>query len=212
VRGDTLYAIAWRYGLNYQNIAAWNHLRSPDLIYVGQRLRLKPSPPALRSASDYRKDSAATKPTQSKAKQTAKYSDSEQTSDLGRTKDQAWSWPTEGRIVRSYQPDIPGGKGIDISGKLGQPVRAAASGEVVYSGSGLPGYGRLIILRHSDSLLSAYGYLGRIFVKEGDKVEMGQSIAELGVSGNNLPALHFEIRQNGKPVNPLRFLTRFARS
>jgi lipoprotein NlpD len=206
VRGDTLYAIAWRYGLNYQNIADWNHLRSPDLIYVGQRLRLKPSPMALRSAADYREGSAATKPTQSKAKQTAKYSDSEQASDLGRTKDRPWSWPTEGRIVRSYQPNIPGGKGIDIGGKLGQPVRAASPGEVVYSGSGLPGYGRLIILRHSDSLLSAYGYLGRIFVKEGDKVEMGQSIAELGASGDNLPVLHFEIRQNGKPVNPLRFL------
>jgi lipoprotein NlpD len=118
----------------------------------------------------------------------------------------AWSWPMEGKVIRAYQPDMPGGKGIEIVGTLGQAVRAASLGEVVYSGSGLPGYGRLIIVKHSDNLLSAYGYLGRIFVKEGDKVEKGQSIAELGSSGENRPVLHFEIRQDGKPVNPLQFL------
>ena len=101
---------------------------------------------------------------------------------------------------------MPGRKGIQISGELGQSVRAASKGEVVYSGSGLPGYGRLIIVKHSTAFLSAYGYLGRIYVKEGDMVEIGQAIAELGSSNENRPVLHFEIRQDGKPVNPLRFL------
>jgi lipoprotein NlpD len=120
--------------------------------------------------------------------------------------DAIWRWPTSGSVVRDYEPDVPGGKGIQISGELGQLVRAASPGQVVYSGSGLPGYGRLIILKHSDDLLSAYGYLGKIFVEEGDNVQSGQSIAELGTSNENRPILHFEIRRDGKPVNPLDFL------
>jgi lipoprotein NlpD len=120
--------------------------------------------------------------------------------------DVVWRWPTSGSVIRDYEPDVPGGKGIQIRGELGQLVRAASPGQVVYSGSGLPGYGRLIILKHSDDLLSAYGYLGKIFVEEGDKVQLGQSIAEIGTSNENRPILHFEIRRDGKPVNPLDFL------
>jgi lipoprotein NlpD len=101
---------------------------------------------------------------------------------------------------------MPGGKGIEIGGRLGQPVKAASPGKVVYSGSGLPGYGRLVIVQHSGSLLSAYGYLGKILVEEGDRVQRGQAIAELGSNNENRPVLHFEIRQNGKPINPMRYI------
>jgi len=206
-RGDTLYVIAWRYGLSHKELAAWNNLASPDRIYAGQRLRLKP-PGAVSTASGSPPITAMPpKPAQLKPDQTAKLDDTVQSNTSTRVVGQrTWAWPTDGKVVSGYQPDIPGHKGIQIGGKLGQPVRAASPGEVVYSGSGLPGYGRLIIVKHSDSLLSAYGYLGKIFVKEGDKVETGQSIAELGSSSENAPILHFEIRQNGKPINPFRFL------
>lgn len=217
-RGDTLIAIAWRYGLNYRDIAKWNRLKSPDLIYAGQRLRLTPPEQNSHPVITDRAQSFQAKPQRrSTVKTTAKKtspqiaktsliqtpgsSTREQVVNNGR-----WRWPTQGRVVHTYEPDVPGHKGIQISGQLGQPVRAASSGQVVYSGSGLPGYGRLIIVKHSDNLLSAYGYLGKILVKEGDSVQMGQSIAELGTSNENRPILHFEIRQNGKPVDPLRFL------
>ena len=118
---------------------------------------------------------------------------------------QNWQWPIQGRVMLGYNPALPGRKGIMIAGKPRQAVRAAAAGRVVYAGSGLPHYGRLIILKHRDNLLSAYGHLGRILVKEGETIRSGQTIAELGV-GKTDPVLHFEIRRNGKPVNPLNFL------
>jgi lipoprotein NlpD len=234
--GDTLSNIAWRYGLDYHEIAAWNQLKSPNLIYPGQRLWLRPAPigsdnVAFRSSSMSSAESTVFKsnpmPTlQSTVKPQAVPARSISSSNpplttqppsqpvnLNETPiaqrvvgDVVWRWPTLGSIVRDYEPDVPGGKGIQISGQLGQLVRAASPGQVVYSGSGLPGYGRLIILKHSDDLLSAYGYLGKIFVEEGDKVQLGQSIAELGASNENRPILHFEIRRDGKPVNPLDFL------
>ncbi|HND99088.1 MAG TPA: peptidoglycan DD-metalloendopeptidase family protein, partial [Plasticicumulans sp.] len=117
-----------------------------------------------------------------------------------------WRWPVRGELLRRYDADGPGRKGIEIGAGLGQTVSAAQGGEVVYSGSGLPGYGRLIIIKHSESMLSAYGFLGKILLNEGDKVRAGQAIGEVGTSSENRPALHFEIRQNGRPVDPLRYL------
>jgi lipoprotein NlpD len=116
----------------------------------------------------------------------------------------SWRWPIQGRLVLGYAPALPGRRGIHISGKPGQGVRAAAPGRVVYAGGGLPGYGRLMILKHGGNLLSVYGHLRKILIKEGDLVKSGQSVAELGTS--NHPMLYFEIRRNGKPVNPLDFL------
>jgi len=121
-----------------------------------------------------------------------------------------WLWPIQGKVVLGYNPALPGRKGITISGKPHQAVRAAAAGRVVYAGSGLPHYGRLIILKHRNNLLSAYGHLGKILVKEGETIRSGQTIAVLGVGRTN-PILHFEIRRNGKPINPLNFLPRIAR-
>lgn len=118
----------------------------------------------------------------------------------------SWRWPIQGPVVLGYAPALPGRKGIHISSKPGQLVRAAAPGRVVYAGGGLLGYGRLIILKHRGNLLSAYGHLRKILVKEGNRVKSGQPVAELGTSNTNHPVLYFEIRRNGKPVNPLDFL------
>ena len=116
-----------------------------------------------------------------------------------------WSWPTDGAIVRSFNP-AAGSKGLDFAGKTGQPVMAAAPGKVVYSGSALKGYGELIIIKHDDLRLSAYGYNRKRLVSEGQMVRGGQQIAELGLGPENKPVLHFEIRERGKPVNPVTYL------
>ena len=116
-----------------------------------------------------------------------------------------WSWPSKGRVLRGYNL-AAGAKGVDIVGELGQPVSAAAAGKVVYSGSALKGYGELIIVKHDDTYLSAYGYNRVRLVKEGDEVRAGQTIAELGMGPEQKPVLHFEIREHGKPVDPLKFL------
>ena len=113
-------------------------------------------------------------------------------------------WPSEGRVIATF--DDGRNKGLDIAGKAGQPVVAAGSGKVMYAGSGIRGYGNLVIVKHSNSLLSAYAHNRKIVVKEGDNVTKGQLIAEMGDSDADLVKLHFEIRQQGKPVDPTRFL------
>ncbi|MHB1514213.1 MAG: peptidoglycan DD-metalloendopeptidase family protein [Acidiferrobacteraceae bacterium] len=117
-----------------------------------------------------------------------------------------WTWPVVGPLLRGFGQH--GNKGIDIGGSLGAAVRAAAAGEVVYAGSGLPGYGKLIILKHNKTFLSAYAHNSRILVKEGEMVRRGQEIAEMGSSGTDRIMLHFEIRLRGNPVDPLHYLPR----
>jgi len=117
-----------------------------------------------------------------------------------------WQWPAEGAVISGYQADSGAGAGLDIAGKAGDPVRAAADGVVVYSGNGLIGYGELIIIKHSDNYLSAYGHNRKRLVKEGERVRAGQEIAEMGSSGAPREELHFEIRQAGKPVDPTQYL------
>lgn len=117
-----------------------------------------------------------------------------------------WLWPTKGKIRTTFLASNPARKGISISGQSGQPIKAAEDGVVVYSGNGLLGYGELIIIKHNDAYLSAYGHNKKLNVKEGQQVSRGQIIAELGSSGTNVNNLHFEIRKNGKPVNPLNYV------
>ena len=119
-----------------------------------------------------------------------------------------WRWPAEGRLLQGFQADQPGRQGVDIGGHMGQPVYAAASGVVVYSGSGLTGYGELVIIKHNDEFLSAYGHNSVRLVKEGQHVVAGQQIAEMGNTGAPRVELHFEIRRNGQPLDPLDFLPR----
>ena len=119
-----------------------------------------------------------------------------------------WLWPTEGRLLSRFQANDPARNGIDIGGEEGQPVRAAAAGEVVYSGSGLIGYGELIIVKHSDRMLSAYAHNHRRLVAEGQRVAAGEQLAEMGRNDRNQSMLHFEIRVNGTPQDPMKYLPR----
>jgi lipoprotein NlpD len=119
-----------------------------------------------------------------------------------------WRWPLDGRLVAGFEAGNPARKGVDIAGREGQPVLASAGGEVVYSGSGLIGYGELVIVKHDERMLSAYAHNRRRLVAEGEHVRGGQQIAELGRNESNQPVLHFEIRRDGQPVNPLNYLPR----
>jgi lipoprotein NlpD len=282
VRGDTLYAIAFRHGLDFRDVAAWNKIVPPYRIYAGQDIRLDapagttrpptpaaapgappsvaPSPttattagatsapgpapskpgmfedvpppaatmpkppsgsvpnadnpapstpvvqakpaapelPAKPAASEVPAKPSATEP--SPAPRIA--DDSVVTSTNGVT----WRWPGKGSLVGTFVAGDQTRQGIDVAGKAGDPVLAAANGEVVYSGNGLLGYGELIIVKHNANFLSAYGHNRKRLVQEGEKVKAGQQIAEMGSSASSREELHFEIRKNGKPVNPLDYL------
>ncbi len=219
-RGDTLYAIAFRFGLDHGDIANWNQLQSTELIQPGQRLKLKappvvkPSPPVRTTAASrsyeppaavVKKTPPATVPATSKPVATAKPKPkpSRPAATTGKT---AWQWPTTGTIIQTFNAADPGRTGLDIGGTAGQAVKAAAGGSVVYSGSGLIGYGELIIIKHSDRLLSAYAHNSKRLVRENDQVKAGQQIAEMGRNGSNRVMLHFEIREFGSPVNPQGYL------
>ncbi|HEX7045101.1 MAG TPA: peptidoglycan DD-metalloendopeptidase family protein [Burkholderiales bacterium] len=187
-RGDTLYAIAQDVGVSYRDLAAWNGLEPPYVIHPGQRLRVAP-PEAARG-------SAGGAP---RAVRKVRVDDMPATGAI------AWQWPTEGRVIARFAPGN-GAKGIDIAGTAGQDVRAAAAGKVVYQGSGLRGYGQLIIIKHNADYLSAYAHCGAIYVQEGSVIRAGQKIAAMGSSGTDRVKLHFEIRRRGVPVDPLDFL------
>ena len=202
--GDTLYSIAWRQGMHYVEVARWNNIHPPYTIYAGQQLRLTP-PPAGSKAYANKSKSDATK----KAVVGGKAAKTTASSPAKKKKASEpvaydWHWPTKGKVIGTYKAG--GNKGIDIAGKLGQPVFAASSGKVVYSGNGLSGYGNLIIVKHSEQFLSAYAHNRRLLVQEGGAVTRGQKIAELGSTGTKSPKLHFEIRRNGKPVDPTKYL------
>jgi lipoprotein NlpD len=210
-RGDTLYGIAFRHGLDHRDVAAWNGLGRGDLIHPGQTILL--SPPA-----GWRPASTPTAGSKAGATRTASATGSTTASTSGRRTSRAsspaapppsdWVWPTEGSVKSAFGSGSLGGKGIDISGRLGQPVRAAAAGEVVYSGSGLIGYGQLIIVKHNETFLSAYGHNSQLAVQEGDRVKAGEAIAQMGEGPGKEPVLHFEVRRDGKPVDPMNYLPR----
>jgi lipoprotein NlpD len=208
--GDTLYSISWRSGKDYKTLAKWNGLRSPYTIYKDQVLRLIPPAKKTHSAAKTAKPTnvvkakkkssskpkiSSSKPVKSSMPSTEKYKTSLK-----------WRWPTKGKIIKSFKAGDDSRKGIVVSGKAGQPIIAAESGKVVYSGSGLIGYGQLIIIKHNDNYLSAYGYNRKLLVSEGDWITKGKQIATMGTFNQSVPSLHFEIRKNGNPVNPIRVL------
>ncbi len=212
--GETLYSIALRYDLDYKKLSRINNLGSSYHIAPGQILNLdvsldkpvaKPptTPPRPRpkpvarapvKASPAPKNQSILKPVPQPVARAA--------SSL------VWNWPIKGEVLETFQSNGGLNKGIDIRGKLGEPVLAAADGEVVYSGSGLRGYGKLVIVKHNEQFLSAYAHNRVLVVTEGDKVKAGQKIAEVGFSGTNTPKLHFEIRLDGTPVDPMGYLPR----
>ena len=219
--GENLYTIAMRYRLDHRSIVRWNRIRNPDVIHPGQRLVLrgKPAAPARASAvgSSARNSAAASPAPRAKAAAPApraKASASRASAGVRRPAASAsgkagalgggWASPAKGRVVARFGK--AGSTGIAIAGRQGQPVMAAKGGSVVYIGSGLVGYGRLVIVKHSARLLTAYAHNDRILVKEGQAVRAGQKIAEMGSTGTDRVKLHFEVRLDGKPVNPTRYL------
>ncbi|MEM9171913.1 MAG: peptidoglycan DD-metalloendopeptidase family protein [Pseudomonadota bacterium] len=181
--GDSLYGIAAKLGLDHRQLAQWNGIDDPTRIYPGQVLRLTPP-----------KRAALSKPIPRRPppKRVA-----------------GWRWPTDGKMVSAFDMSSQTARsGIMIAGRQGQPVLAAAPGEVVYSGSGLKAYGKLVIIQHNEDVLSAYGYNAALLVNEGDRVVAGQQIATMGETAAQRPRLHFEIRERGDPVDPLPLLPR----
>ncbi|MDP2253175.1 MAG: peptidoglycan DD-metalloendopeptidase family protein [Thiobacillus sp.] len=234
-RGDTLYAIAFANGLDHREIAIWNRLESADRILVGQVLRLTPPPGAVEvmpldeesapsarplvdeqvlrepqavllpytdanwaQATAPRPPAVAVAPPPTPAPAAAPRPPVANAGAAG------WLWPADGSVLGRF--GAAGGKGIDIAGERNAPVIAVAPGKVVYSGSGLRGYGRLLIVKHADEYLSAYAHNESILVKEGDTVAAGQKIALMGDSDADRVKLHFEIRRYGKPLDPLNYL------
>lgn len=247
-KGDTLYSIALDHGQDYKDVAVWNSLENPNVIRVGQQLRVVPpegpapvavtkpvsssgpveirhGPAAAGANSEtYKREpkggkqpwseaalakarqgeagsrpadgapaAAAEKPVERPIEKPATASD-----------EIDWMWPAGGKVMTPYSEG--GNKGLDIAGKTGDPVFAAAAGVVSYAGSGLRGYGNLVVLRHNSNLLSVYAHNSKLLVKEKDAVSKGQKIAEIGSSDADSPRLHFEIRRQGKPSDPQKFL------
>lgn len=200
-RGQTVYRIATENGITALDLALWNDIAPPYTIYPGQRLRLYPGGqrgvvnvrPAAPRPSTAPVQPAPTAPVPVVAPAASNV---------------AWRWPAEGTVIATFLTGDPTRQGIDIAGSGGEPVRAAGDGVVVYSGSGLVGYGELVIVKHNDQWLSAYGHNRARRVNEGQLVKAGQQIAEMGRSGAARDMLHFEIRYNGKPVDPMVYLPR----
>lgn len=253
-RGDTLYSIAFRYGMDYRKVAAANNIYAPYTIYPGQVIVVRETPPTAAPLATAAAVPAGTPPVvapypaaapvvstpssspapssapapavppisapavppisapastvapasaaaPSTAAQAAAPVASEPYTGAVVTN---WRWPTEGRVTRGYSGTVH--KGIDIDGSRGDAVRAVAPGKVVYAGTGIVGFGELLIVKHNDVYLSAYGHNDRLLVSEGQAVQAGQQIAEKGSSGTDTVKLHFEIREAGKPIDPLRLL------
>ncbi len=269
-KNESLYAIAWRYEVDFRDLAEWNGIGKPYRIYPGQRLVLHPfgggpkrrpivqpdsEPERSRPSAKLKTTAVIVAPTQTEKvvapspkpgirpvesagtiieptekpvnrpvpaepvvappKPTAKTAEANveppvkvakakplQIERPVRTRN-GWAWPTAGKPSESYKDT---GTGISIPGQLGQTVHSAANGKVVYAGGGLKGYGLLVIIKHSDEYLTAYGYNDRLLVAQGEEVKAGQKIATMGLGPENKTMLHFELRRNGRPVDPMRLL------
>jgi lipoprotein NlpD len=232
--GDTLYSIAFRYGLDYRKVAVANGIGESYTIYPGQiiyldkvvpprQTRTLQSPPPVTGTPpgavpvnrEVFRTSAVTPakpavsvltppPPSASAPAIAKVKQEIDADAYAGATVAAWLWPTRGSVTRTYSESVH--KGIDIAGARGEPVVAAAAGKVVYAGTGIVGFGELLILKHNEVYLSAYGHNDRLLVAEGQTVTAGQTIAEKGSSGTDSVKLHFEIRKEGKPVDPQRLL------
>ena len=235
-KGDTLIGISLDHGVSWRDIADWNGIVNPNLIEVDQVLRVRPpagaariasAPASAPTAATPASPSAGSGPTevrplasqsQSPRSQPRVAEPAASQSSVAQVQPPAsqpvntaaasgapsLSWPSNGRIITQFAD--PGYKGIAFSGQEGDPVLAAGDGRVVYSGSGLRGYGNLVIVKHEGDFLTAYAHNRKILVNEGQAVKRGQQIAELGSTDSEIPKLHFEVRLSGKPVDPMRYL------
>ena len=230
-KGDTLYSIALDHGLDYRELAQWNGITDPGVIGIGQQLRLNP-PASTATAVPFKAapgvqgrplgDAAvAVDNVKSQPKAVrAPYSDQTYAQMAGAKPEPAaraethppegddnvaWNWPASGKVVSTFN-DSANLKGIGIAGKLGQPVLASAPGRVIFSGTGIRGFGKLIVIKHNNTFLSVYAHNHELLVKEGQSVAKGQKIAEMGSTDTDQVKLHFEIRRYGKPVDPAKLL------
>lgn len=194
-KGDTLYSIAWRYRLDPKKIAIWNEIKVPYTIYINDKLFLMPGFKKKNTTRFHAQNRQAAHPREV----TIHNHHNPQITNA------RWTWPTKGTIRKIDSPLAK--NGICITGKLNQKIHAAQNGEVVYAGSNLSGYGRLIIIKHPDDFMTAYARNNNLLVDVGEHIQSGQAIAEMGQGFDNSPMVYFEIRKNGKPVNPLSFLS-----
>ena len=219
--GETLYAVAWIYDLDFLHIARVNNLSSPYTIFPGQILNVDPRAVA---SPQTRISASSTSPAPTRTREVTRSSSRQATTLTSGSSNKPatapvkvnpvvvrqgpvnWAWPAQGNIIGRFSETGVETKGINIAGKTGDRVSAAGDGEVVYAGRGLLRYGDLIIIKHNDRFLSAYAHNSAMLVSEGDKVSRGQKIAELGSTGVDTEMLHFEIRLEGKPVDPLAYL------
>ncbi len=231
-RGDTLYSIAFRYGVDWREVADWNEISAPYTIRPGRELRMTEPPRRSRPAPAEPERPSEPAPARESRPEPASdtASEAESVPDESRSPDPdpaaetrapapsasdslrsvagvEWQWPTTGQVLHPFDASATR-RGLGIGGSTGQAVYAAAAGEVVYSGTALIGYGELIIIKHSDTLLSAYGHNRARMVEEGDRVGRGEQIAEMGMNERDEELLHFEIRRDGQPVDPLSYLPR----
>lgn len=230
--GDTLLGIGRIYGQSVNDLVVWNNLANPNQIVPGQRLRVQApgmgvgEPVAIARPIDVAPVAPIGEPAvEAPLKQVPKggkqpYSDQAWAAirpdgstvpplapvapEATAPKDSNWLWPASGTVLAGFND--ASNKGIDIAGNPGDPVMASAAGKVVYSGSGLRGYGKLVIIKHDENYLTAYAHNRELLVKEGDAVNRGQKIAELGSTDADRPKLHFEIRKQGRPVDPMTYL------
>jgi lipoprotein NlpD len=207
--GDTLYSIAYQYDLDFRALAIANSLRAPYTIFVGQQLSLNINDSAVSAGPSLVNSNIGTAVSDNSVARTQGTADRtggvlRQSISSSRTSPPQWTWPVSGPVIRNFQQGD--GKGLDLSGRVGDPVLAASDGDVVYSGRGIQGSGNLIILRHSDRYLSAYAHNRVMLVNEGERVSAGQQIAEVGENTAGTPLLHFDIRLDGKSVDPGKLL------
>jgi lipoprotein NlpD len=196
--GDTIYSVAWSFGLDYRALAAANHLSPPYILTAGQRLVMTTAP-AGTSKQLKTRSLHDVSPANHFASQTASQPHYHLSS-------HHWQRPAQGVVIQGFSTNPSGQPGISIAGRLGSPIHAAADGVVVYSGDGVRGYGNLIIVKHNNSYLSAYGFNERNLVSVGDRVHAGRIIARMGKNDGGRTLLYFEIRRDGVPVNPVGFL------
>lgn len=223
-KGETLYAIAWRANVNVKTLASWNNITAPYHIYPGQKLSLSkatsksknsaktPSQPNKYSANKSEKN--VKKAVDQKKNQEYGVNEGGQKINRKSTQKQGtfsqkirrWLWPHNGKVIQTFSTKVQGNKGIDIAGRKGDNIKAAASGTVVYAGNALRGYGNLVIIKHNDDYLSAYAHNDRILVNEQQQINAGDVIAKMGDTDAQRVMLHFEVRFRGKSVNPQKYL------
>ena len=202
--GDTLIRIGMDNGQSGRDIARWNKLDNPNLIETGQVLRVVPPAPDAPVAR-VTTPSAAASPMPAASAPTQPVTPVTPAAPSAAEDAISFQWPARGNLISGF--DESKNKGLDIGGKVGDPVLAAADGRVVYAGAGLRGYGNLIILKHNNTYLTAYAHNQTLLVKEDQVIKRGQKIAEMGNSDADQVKLHFEVRRQGKPVDPMRYLS-----